>query len=163
MNLEVGFVLLNKFKPIQVSHSCPWNIAVYSNSGPKAYTLWCQLEDSVLLIGTLLLFDPVLFPKYEAWLLIGSILNFEALLGAALIKTTQHLLHIPLKVCLLIGSWLFQCLEAWLLIGTCLLIGTKEYSNTCSFGSECPFLAAHFTRPLCTFGAVKQIKPKNKD
>ena len=31
-----------------------------------AYTLWCQLEDTVLLISTLLLFDPVLFPKYEA-------------------------------------------------------------------------------------------------
>ena len=91
------------------------------------HTLWFQLEDTVLLIGTLLLFDTVLFPKYEAWLLIGSILNFEALLGAPLIKTTQHLLHIPLKVCLLIGSWLFQCLEAWLLIGTCLLIGTREY------------------------------------
>ena len=29
-------------------------------------TLWFQLEDTVLLIGTLLLFDPVLFPKYEA-------------------------------------------------------------------------------------------------
>ena len=29
--------------------------------------------------------------------------------------------------CLLIGSWLFQCLEAWLLIGTCLLIGAREY------------------------------------
>ena len=43
------------------------------------FTLWCQLEDSVLLIGTLLLFDPVLFPNYEAWLLIGSIPNFEAL------------------------------------------------------------------------------------
>ena len=51
-------------------------------------TLWFQLEDTVLLIGTLLLFDPVLFPKYEAWLLIGSIPNFEALLGAPLIKTT---------------------------------------------------------------------------
>ena len=92
-------------------------------------TLWCQLEDTVLLIGTLLLFDPVLFPKYEAWLLIGSIPNFEALLGAPLIKTTQHLLHIPLQVCLLIGPWLFKCLEAWLLIGTCLLIGTKEYPS----------------------------------
>ena len=45
-------------------------------------TLWCQLEDMVLLIGTVLLFDPVLFPKYEAPLLIGSIPNFEALLGA---------------------------------------------------------------------------------
>ena len=29
-------------------------------------SLWFQLEDTVLLIGTLLLFDPVLFPKYEA-------------------------------------------------------------------------------------------------
>ena len=28
-------------------------------------TLWCQLEDTVLLIGTLLLLDPILFPKYE--------------------------------------------------------------------------------------------------
>ena len=51
-------------------------------------TFWFQLEDMVLLIGTLLLFDPALFPIYEAWLLIGSILNFEALLGARLIKTT---------------------------------------------------------------------------
>ena len=29
-------------------------------------TLWSQLKDTVLLIGTLLLFDPVLFTKYEA-------------------------------------------------------------------------------------------------
>ena len=60
------------------------------------YTLWCQLEDTILLIGTLLLFDPILFPKYEAWLSIGSIPNFEALLGASLIKTTLQLLHMPL-------------------------------------------------------------------
>ena len=51
-------------------------------------TLWCQIEDTVLLIGTLLLFDPVLFTKYEERLLIESIPNFEALLGAPLIKTT---------------------------------------------------------------------------
>ena len=51
-------------------------------------TLWFQLEDTVLLFGTFLLFDPLLFPMYEAGLLIGSILNFEALLGAPLIKTT---------------------------------------------------------------------------
>ena len=31
-------------------------------SGQNAGTLWFQLEDTVLLIGTLLLFDPV-FPK----------------------------------------------------------------------------------------------------
>ena len=37
----------------------------------STYTLWCQLEVTVLLIGTLLLFDPVLFLKYEAWLLIA--------------------------------------------------------------------------------------------
>ena len=36
-------------------------------------TLWFQLEDTVLSIGTLLLFDPILFPKYEVCLLIGSI------------------------------------------------------------------------------------------
>ena len=39
-------------------------------------TLWCQLEDTVLLIGTLLKLDPVLFPKYEAWLLIGKKTQF---------------------------------------------------------------------------------------
>ena len=33
------------------------------NSG---YTLWFQSEDTVLLIGTFLLFDPVLFPIYKA-------------------------------------------------------------------------------------------------
>ena len=32
----------------------------------KLGTLWCQLKDTVLLIGTLLLFDPVVFPNYEA-------------------------------------------------------------------------------------------------
>ena len=36
--------------------------------------------------STLLLFDPVLFQLYEERLLIGSILNFEALLGVPLIK-----------------------------------------------------------------------------
>ena len=54
----------------------------------KIRTLWFQLEYADLLISTFLLFDPVLFPIYEARLLIGSILNFEALLGAPLIKTT---------------------------------------------------------------------------
>ena len=29
-------------------------------------TLWCHLEDTVLLFGTVLLFSPKLFPKYEA-------------------------------------------------------------------------------------------------
>ena len=47
----------------------------------KLCTLWFQLEDTGISIGTLLLFDPVLFPIYEAWLLIGSMLNFEAFLG----------------------------------------------------------------------------------
>ena len=32
----------------------------------KTTTLWCHLEDTVLLIGTVLLFSPILFPKYEA-------------------------------------------------------------------------------------------------
>ena len=55
----------------------------------EALALWIQLEDTGLLIGTLLLFDPVvLFPICEALLLFGSILNFEALLGAPLIKLT---------------------------------------------------------------------------
>ena len=51
-------------------------------------TLWFQIQDTVLLFGTVLLLDPVHFRKYPACLLIGSILNFEALLGAPLIKTT---------------------------------------------------------------------------
>ena len=49
-------------------------------------TLWFQLKETVQLISTFILFDPVLFPIYEARLLIGSILNFEALLGTPLIK-----------------------------------------------------------------------------
>ena len=47
-----------------------------------------QLQDTVLLFGTILSLDPVHFRKYEACLLIGSILNFEALLGAPAIKST---------------------------------------------------------------------------
>ena len=39
----------------------------------KLLTLWFHLEDTVLLFGTVLLFSPILFPKYEVWLLIGSI------------------------------------------------------------------------------------------
>ena len=35
------------------------------NSCFIANTLWVQLEDTVLLIGTLLLFDPALFPIME--------------------------------------------------------------------------------------------------
>ena len=31
-----------------------------------AITLWFQLEDMVLLIGTLVFFDPILLPIYEA-------------------------------------------------------------------------------------------------
>ena len=60
------------------------------------YTLWFQLQNTVLLFGTFLFLDPVHFLKYEAWLLIGSILNLGALLGASLIEATQHLLDIPL-------------------------------------------------------------------
>ena len=40
------------------------------------YKTWFNYWETVLLLG------PVPFQKYEAWLLIGSILNFEALLGA---------------------------------------------------------------------------------
>ena len=41
------------------------SIAVHL-SDSSVFTLWFQLEDTGLLIGTLLLFDPVLFPIYEA-------------------------------------------------------------------------------------------------
>ena len=37
------------------------------------HTLWCQLEEPVLLIGTILLFSPIFSPKHKVWLLIGSI------------------------------------------------------------------------------------------
>jgi len=36
-------------------------------------TLWFNLEGTVLFIGTFLLPDPALFPKYEGCLLIASI------------------------------------------------------------------------------------------
>ena len=92
-----NFISLYFYEPILA-----WWVSEWSLSSQRFYmgfylkyvvrhrtrTLWCQCQDTVLLISTLLLFDPVLFPKHEAWLLIGSIPNFEALLGAPLIKTT---------------------------------------------------------------------------
>ena len=53
-------VLLNKIDMV------PSSTGVLTNTMSLQFTLWCQLEDTVLLIGTLLLFVPVLFPKYEA-------------------------------------------------------------------------------------------------
>ena len=41
-----------------------WNFFTNDNPNLKP-TLWFQLEDTVLLFGTLFLFDPELFPKYE--------------------------------------------------------------------------------------------------
>ena len=46
------------------------------------HTLCFQLQDTVLLLRTVLILDPIHFRKYKVCLLIGSILNFEALLGA---------------------------------------------------------------------------------
>ena len=47
-------------------------------------TLVFQLEDTVCLFGTLLLLDPIHFPKSEPCLLIGSVCQNGALLGASL-------------------------------------------------------------------------------
>ena len=51
-------------------------------------TLRFQLQDTVLLFGTVLSLYPVHFRKYASHLLIGSMLNFEAFLGAPLIEIT---------------------------------------------------------------------------
>ena len=56
--------------------ACIWKLSPLYwilNTGVGLSTLWFHLEDTVLLISTLLLFDPILFPKYEVCLLIGSI------------------------------------------------------------------------------------------
>ena len=47
-------------------------------------TLVFQLEDTVCLFGTLLLLDPIHFPKSEPCLLIGSVCQNGALLGTSL-------------------------------------------------------------------------------
>ena len=47
-------------------------------------TLVFQLEDTVCLFGTLLLLDPINFPKSEPCLLIGSVCQNGALLGTSL-------------------------------------------------------------------------------
>ena len=47
-------------------------------------TLVFQLEDTVRLFGPLLLLDPIQFPKSEPCLLIGSVCQNGALLGASL-------------------------------------------------------------------------------
>ena len=46
-------------------------------------TLVFQLEDTVRLFGTLLLLDPIQFPKSEPCLLIGSVCQNGAPLGAS--------------------------------------------------------------------------------
>ena len=46
-------------------------------------TLVFQLEDTVRLFGTLLLLDPIYFPKSEPCLLIGSVCQNGALLGTS--------------------------------------------------------------------------------
>ena len=74
---------------VQIGDGCsmdgaPWPGRRYIIT--KHMCLWFQLEDTVLLIGKLLLFDPVIFSIYEASPLIGSIVNFESLLGAPRIK-----------------------------------------------------------------------------
>ena len=50
----------------------------------NTYTLVFQLEDTVCLFGTLLLLDPIHFPKSEPCLLIGSVCQNGALLGTSL-------------------------------------------------------------------------------
>ena len=50
----------------------------------SAHTLVFQLEDTVRLFGTLLLLDPIHFPKSEPCLLIGSVCQNGALLGTSL-------------------------------------------------------------------------------
>ena len=47
-------------------------------------TLLFQLEDTVRLFGTLLLLDPIHFPKSEPCLIIGSVCQIGALLGTSL-------------------------------------------------------------------------------
>ena len=47
-------------------------------------TLVFQLEDTVRLFGTLLLLDPIHFPKSEPCLIIGSVCQIGALLGTSL-------------------------------------------------------------------------------
>ena len=47
-------------------------------------TLVFQLEDTVCLFGTLLLLDPIHFPKGEPCLIIGSVCPIGALLGTSL-------------------------------------------------------------------------------
>ena len=51
------------------NNSTNWSAALWMMHGGRrdtpGITLWFQLEDTVLLIDTLLLFDPVLLPIYE--------------------------------------------------------------------------------------------------
>ena len=47
----------------------------------SSITLVFQLEDTVRLFGTLLLLDPIHFPKSEPCLIIGSVCQIGALLG----------------------------------------------------------------------------------
>ena len=73
----------------------------------KGSTLRFQLQYTVILFRTVLLLDPVHFRKYDACLLIGSILNFEALLGAPLIK--NNLAPIAYTFAGVSFNWIVTC------------------------------------------------------
>ena len=59
-------------------------LPIKSTQGTRIGTLVFQLEDTVLLFGTLLLFDPIHFPKSKTCLIIGSVCQIGALLGTSL-------------------------------------------------------------------------------
>ena len=81
----------------------------------------------------------------EAWSLLGAvhficqhILEVWLIIGLCLTKIysmpcIQPYTFWGIEIWLLYGPLQVPCLEAWLLIGTCLLIGTKEYRNALSF------------------------------
>ena len=86
-----------------------------------------QLEDTVCLFGTLLLLDPIHFPKSQPCLIIGSVCQIGALLGTSLLSTNLHLLYRPEHPCLLSGSIHETSGEPYLIFRTPLLMGTQEY------------------------------------
>ena len=60
------------------------NLYLTMNCELNMATLAFQLEDTVPLFSTLLLLDPIHFPKSEPCLIIGSVCQIGALLGTSL-------------------------------------------------------------------------------
>ena len=89
----------------------------------KAHTLLFYLKDTVRLLGTLLLLDPIDFPKGEPCLIIGSVLSIWSTFRYKFVCINLHLLYKPGHPCPLFGS-IYEASD-----DLCQLCHSKPFNN----------------------------------